>query len=49
MIDRLTEWIRHKSKEIHYGTITVSITVHQGQISAVEKLVVEKEKFPLTK
>ena len=49
MITRIAEWLRHKTQEIHYGTITVTITVHQGKISAVEKEVKEKEKYPLTK
>jgi len=49
MIDRLTEWIHQKKQEIKYGTITLTITIHQGQVSAIEKEVKEKEKYPLTK
>ena len=49
MIERLLEWITHKKREINYGTITVTITVHQGQITSIDKQVTEKEKYPLTK
>ena len=49
MITRLTEWIKHKKQEINYGTITITTTVHQGQITGIDKQVLEKEKYPLTK
>jgi len=49
MTNRISEWLKHKVQELHYGTITVTITVHQGEISAIDKTVLEKEKFPLTK
>ncbi len=49
MIERLTQWIHQKKQEIKYGTISITITIHQGSISAIEKHVTEKEKYPLTK
>jgi len=49
MIRRLFEWVSQKTQEIKYGTITITITIHQSAISHIEKTVVEKEKYPLTK
>ncbi len=49
MIRRVFEWANQKKQEIKYGIITITITIHQGEITAIDKQVIEKEKFPLTK
>ncbi len=46
---RLLEWVTQKKQEIKYGTITIQITIHQGEVTAIDRTVLEKEKFPLTK
>ena len=45
MINDLFIWIAKKAKEIEYGTITVSINIHQGSVSSIEKGIIVKEKY----
>ena len=44
MINELLLWITKKVKEVEYGTITVTINIHQGEISLIEKGIIVKEK-----
>ena len=43
------EWVYQQTQLIHYGQITITLHIHQGEISSIEKKYEEKEKFSLTK
>jgi len=49
MLKRLIDWIYLTLKDLQYGTLVITITVHQNEITAVEKQVSIKEKIKLDK
>ena len=44
--DHLTLWVREKVHDVMYGEITLTIHMHQGKITAAEKKITLKDKFP---
>ena len=44
-MQELLEWIQKNADRIQYGNITLDIKIYQGAVVAIEKTVIEKEKF----
>jgi hypothetical protein len=42
--DRLSSWLMKAAAGIRYGTVSVVVTVHDGQVRMIERNTSEKEK-----
>lgn len=45
----IIEWFLAAVDSVEYGTVTVVVTKHQGEIVSIEKQIMEKEKRKLDK
>lgn len=43
----LYNWINEVLKNMDYGKIDVEISIHQGQVVSITKVVTQKEKYKL--
>lgn len=42
--DRLASWLTKASAGVQYGSVSLTLTIHGGEIRLIEKTINEKEK-----
>jgi hypothetical protein len=45
IIEHATEWLRKQIPNVHYGTVIVSFTIHDGEIRRVSKTIEVKDQL----
>ena len=43
-MQKTLDWLRDAVNSLQYGTVVVTVTIHQGKVVSVEKQITETEK-----